>query len=174
MSVIVKGGASAKKGAYLWKKLTAQGGDFVDFVVSDSSSSYPDFGTQDGYWYEKISNVSKVDVGTITLTSSTSSLTINHSLGEIPDFVLVYCTSRVSSSYTQGATTFIGITTKGELLKKTTAYDYTNTIGKIYDFDTLTEDTIGIPCYSKQSSFGSSDWGAYTYKWVAVKLDGGL
>ena len=41
-----------KEGLYVWKKLTAQGGDFVDFVVSDSESAYPYGGEQGGYWYE--------------------------------------------------------------------------------------------------------------------------
>lgn len=149
-------------------------GDFIDFVVSDSETAYPDSGTQDGYWYEKISNVSKVEVGTITLTSSTPSLTINHSLGEIPDFVLVYCTSRVSSSYTQGASTFIGTNTRKELMRATITYDYNNTMGKVQDFDALTEDTIRIHCHEKLASVTKSYWGNYTYKWVAVKLDGGL
>ena len=168
---------SSKKGVYLWKKLTAQGGNFVDFVVSDNSSAYPDSGTQDGYWYEKIPNVpnvAKVEVGTITLTSPTASLTINHSLGEIPDFVLVYCRSRVSSSYTQGATTFIGINTRKELIKDIITYDYNSAIGKVQNFDELTEDTIRIPCYTKLASTVKNYWGDYTYKWVAVKLDGGL
>ena len=43
-----------KEGIYVWKKLTAQGGDFVDFVVSDNASAYPDGGEQGGYWYEMV------------------------------------------------------------------------------------------------------------------------
>ena len=45
--------AGTKSGMYVWKKMTTQGGDFVNFVVSDSETAYPDGGLQDGYWYEK-------------------------------------------------------------------------------------------------------------------------
>ena len=45
---------SVKRGTYVWKKLSAQGGTFIDFVVSDSTNAYPDGGTQGGYWYEKV------------------------------------------------------------------------------------------------------------------------
>lgn len=41
------------EGKYVWKKLTAQGGDFIDFAVSDNVSDYPDGAVHtDGYWYE--------------------------------------------------------------------------------------------------------------------------
>ena len=43
-----------KEGAYVWKKLTAEGGTFVDYVVDNNESKYPDGGTQGGYWYEKV------------------------------------------------------------------------------------------------------------------------
>ena len=45
---------SLSSGLYVWKKLTAEGGDFIDFVVSDNSTAYPDGAVHtDGYWYEK-------------------------------------------------------------------------------------------------------------------------
>ena len=46
-------GGGNSEGKYVWKKLTTQGGDFIDYVVSDSETDYPDGGTQGGYWYEK-------------------------------------------------------------------------------------------------------------------------
>ena len=42
------------EGQYVWKKLTAEGGDFIDFVVSADTGAYPNGGTQDGYWYELV------------------------------------------------------------------------------------------------------------------------
>lgn len=45
--------AEASEGLYVWKKLTAEGGTLVGYVVDDSASAYPDGGTQDGYWYER-------------------------------------------------------------------------------------------------------------------------
>ena len=86
-------------GAYVWKKLTAQGGDFVNFVVSDQSTAYPDGGTQDGYWYEKLMEgidlksllgYTKLAVDRFTFASSTScTTTVSHSLGVVPKFILL-------------------------------------------------------------------------------------
>lgn len=44
---------SDRAGRYVWKQLTAEGGDFVAFVTADSEDSYPDGGTQDGAYYVK-------------------------------------------------------------------------------------------------------------------------
>lgn len=88
-----------KTGIYVWKKLTAEGGDFVDFVVNDTETAYPDGGTQDGYWYEKVSDgiplsvfeSSKYAIDTFTLTSDTkaTNYSISHSLGSTPKFVFL-------------------------------------------------------------------------------------
>ena len=45
-------GGGKSSGLYVWKKLTADGGDFIDFVVSNSQTAYPNGGYKDGYWYE--------------------------------------------------------------------------------------------------------------------------
>lgn len=72
-------------GAYVWKKLTAQGGDFVNFVVSDQSTAYPDGGTQDGYWYEKVVEGSKgQEIILFKPTSQITEITVGHSLGVKP------------------------------------------------------------------------------------------
>lgn len=42
------------EGQYVWKKLTAENGDFIDYVVSSDTGAFPDGGTQEGYWYELI------------------------------------------------------------------------------------------------------------------------
>ena len=105
--------ADAQHGTYVWKKLTAEGGDFVDFVVNDTETAYPDGGMQEGYWYEKFnpatlisSNVRKdvdiwgivgtlvegkagIDFGTVTLSSSQSKVTVTHNLGKKPSFFLI-------------------------------------------------------------------------------------
>ena len=47
-------GGGKSSGLYVWKKLTADGGDFIDFVVSNSPTAYPNGGYKDGYWYELI------------------------------------------------------------------------------------------------------------------------
>ena len=45
-------GGGKSSGSHVWKKLTADGGDFIDFVVSNSQTAYPNGGYKDGYWYE--------------------------------------------------------------------------------------------------------------------------
>ena len=75
-----------KEGSYVWKKLTAQGGDFVDFVVSDSETAYPDGGMQGGYWYEKADG--GIEIGEITPASNLSSVTIGTKLTSISRFIL--------------------------------------------------------------------------------------
>lgn len=88
-----------KHGMYVWRKFTAQGGTFIDFVVSDIESAYPDGGLKDGYWYEKFQlnslfHCTKVAVDEIVVTTEGSSLntaiTLNHSLGEQPIAYLAF------------------------------------------------------------------------------------
>lgn len=85
-------------GLYVWKKLTSEGGDFVDFVVNDTETAYPDGGMQDGYWYEKNKDIltaeklgyTKIAVDTFTLTSNASGTkTVSHSLGDLPKFLFL-------------------------------------------------------------------------------------
>lgn len=67
---------SDREGAYVWKQLTAEGGDFVAYVTADDSASYPDGGTQDGYWYELV-NIVEYTSGTTDLEDGTSELATN-------------------------------------------------------------------------------------------------
>ena len=115
--------ADAQHGAYVWKKLTAEGGDFVDFVVNDTETAYPDGGMQEGYWYEKFnpatliaSNVRKdvdiwgivgtlvegktgIDYGTVTLNGSQNKVTVSHNLGKSPSFIAIIPDGFSSVSY---------------------------------------------------------------------------
>lgn len=83
-------------GQHVWKKLTAQGGDLVDFVVSDKSSAYPDGGTLDGYWYDRFDgaftfkeafDLAELVEYDITPTANTNKLTLEMNS---PDFVRIY------------------------------------------------------------------------------------
>lgn len=66
-------------------------GDFVDFVVSDTESAYPDGGTQDGYWYEKF-NEKKIEVVSDSVNFYIGEVyeefqkTVAHGLGRKPDY----------------------------------------------------------------------------------------
>lgn len=91
-----------KHGAYVWKKLSAKGGTFIDYVVSDSTNAYPDGGTQGGYWYEKVKNfmfgLTKEAHGTFTFTTDTSSYTLEHNLGTRPKLVIIYTDDSLKGS----------------------------------------------------------------------------
>lgn len=87
---------SLPEGSYVWKKLTAEGGDFVNFVVSDSVSTYPDGAEQYGYWYELVEDglppemfgCTKYAIDKFTFTETTYlEEHLPHSLGEAPKFV---------------------------------------------------------------------------------------
>lgn len=65
-------------------------GDFIDFVVSDSESAYPDGGTQDGYWYEKVTEGITGEIITFTPSSNAQSITVQHNLKKAPyAFILI-------------------------------------------------------------------------------------
>lgn len=50
--IVRRGGSGKSEGQFVWEKLTAEGGEFVDYVVADVEDSYPNGGELDGYWYE--------------------------------------------------------------------------------------------------------------------------
>lgn len=80
-------------GLYVWKKYEYESstvGDFVDYVVSDSETEYPDGDVQDGYWYEKIDELSGIDYGSITVSGTQSTITISHGLKQKPSRVFLY------------------------------------------------------------------------------------
>lgn len=116
------------EGDYVWKKLTAEGGEFLDYVVSNDTEAYPNGGMQDGFWYELVkegvpytganpltigedgatipantlleealqilngvqSSPFLIEEQTLTVSSATYTnwITINHSLGVIPKYVI--------------------------------------------------------------------------------------
>ena len=56
---------------------------FLDYIVSDKETAYPDGGEKGGYWYEKVVEV-KVAFGSVSISNSPSDLVINHNLGVMP------------------------------------------------------------------------------------------
>lgn len=51
-------GTFQRMGLYVWEKYTAQGGTFEEYVVSNDAIAYPNGGTKDGKWYQKLEDVS--------------------------------------------------------------------------------------------------------------------
>ena len=101
-------GGGKPEGLYVWKKLSAQGGDFIDYIVSDKETAYPDGGEKGGYWYEKVGDgldlskigFNKYAIDEFTPTSNQEPTqyhmgyyghTFNHSLGEVPKFAILLC-----------------------------------------------------------------------------------
>ena len=92
-------GGGKPEGLYAWKKLSAQGGDFIDYIVSDKETAYPDGGEKGGYWYEKVGDgltpemfgCTKMAVDKYTFASQTDLATgIPHSLGVAPKYVFIF------------------------------------------------------------------------------------
>lgn len=82
-----------KKGKYLWNKMTAEGGTFIEYVVSGDADAYPDGGAQDGYWYERAEGFTGVAFGTVTMTNRiTETIVIPHNLGVTPSRFGIYST----------------------------------------------------------------------------------
>ena len=77
--------------------------NFLDYIVSDKETAYPDGGVKDGYWYEKVVEglslevfgCTKYAVDEFSYASDTAvpgynaKNTINHSLGVIPKFAFI-------------------------------------------------------------------------------------
>ena len=92
-------GGGKPEGLYAWKKLSAQGGDFIDYVVSDKETAYPDGGEKDGYWYERVSEgitpemfgCTKMAIDTYIPSSNIKidEQEIPHSLGIIPRAIIM-------------------------------------------------------------------------------------
>ena len=95
---MINGGGGSGSGLYVWKKYKdSSKSEFIDYVIDDDSTKYPDGGEQGGFYYEKISaidpslfNCTKSEIGTFSLTSSSTSITINHSLGVSPSLIIVW------------------------------------------------------------------------------------
>lgn len=163
-------------GLYVWEKLTAEGGDFIDFVVSDSETAYPDGAVHtDGYWYELfdssvlipeniregidiwgvvgtlVEGVAGIDFGEITLASASGTVTVNHALGVAPSFVALIPKSLDSES----SATLINV--NGKTIRKSSSSWYVNAVT-----NTLTDTSIEFGIYS------SSKYPAKDYYWIAI------
>lgn len=116
---------SEKKGLYVWKKyqytpaetvtnpsftynITNEGTKtfseeqrvFLNYVVSDAETAYPDNGLQNGYWYEKVvEGKAGVDIVFFTPTEDVLTATVAHTLGKMPSNVAVCRVKGNSSDY---------------------------------------------------------------------------
>lgn len=77
--------------------------EFIEFVVSDVSTAYPDGDIKDGYWYEKMGidlsviGITKSEVNEFIFSSNTSTSTaISHSLGKEPKIAILFTNDTIS------------------------------------------------------------------------------
>ena len=150
-----------KEGAYVWKKLTAQGGDFIDFVVSDSETAYPDGGEQGGYWYEKVvEGISGIDFGTVTPTSSSlKEITINHALGIKPSYAVIL----KKTSWTLRTSDEIVLAGSSGFVEDRSAYS-PNVYGSNVTSHTATTTSVTFGMNNSRGYFGRGD----EYIWFVI------
>ena len=152
-------GGGKPEGLYAWKKLSAQGGDFIDYVVSDKETAYPDGGVHtDGYYYEKVVEGAKVSTGSITnYDSHLANLVIEHGLGKAPTRFILMADLYVSGTNgTVGA--FYNVLPSNEVIY----YDY-GVCGESSDF-TVNDTTVAVKSMTSISKY----WADRTYYWVAI------
>lgn len=139
---------------------------FLGYVVSDKENSYPDGGTQGGYWYEKVVEkdfgFEKVSFSKVTPTSNTYSISFSHDLGEIPKKVFVYTTNEEQTSVSN-IHTIIGVFPGNETYQSAgfgSGSNYKNAPFKessdsaSYAYRRMTATSAKITCESSGSNYG--------------------
>ena len=100
-------GGGKPEGLYAWKKCENDTDHtFIDYVVSDKETAYPDGGEKGGYWYEKVVEgfdleklgCTKFEEGSFTPTSDVTNITVSHSLNIYPQFAICYSDSITSNN----------------------------------------------------------------------------
>lgn len=127
-------------GNYVWEKSISQGGEFVEYVISEDSTTYPNGGMQNGYWYELVKDVpdiltpslyTRVAIDKIKFSSDTelSDITLNHSLGTYPLMAILMGKPAPKSNQTT-VITAVALFSKDYKYPNTT-YQYYGTAGEI-------------------------------------------
>ena len=176
-----RGGGGKSSGTYVWKKLTAQAGGFVDFVVSDSKTAYPDGAVHtDGYWYEKfdsstliseniregvniwgvigtlVEGKSGIDFGEVTLASDASSISIQHNLGTIPSKAYL-----LPSSFGFAKGTIMAMNDASFYVYG----DYPYSVQAGFSAKTATNAKV---TWQRAVDASYADWKAGTYTWITI------
>lgn len=134
-------------------------GDFIDFVVSDIESAYPDGGLKDGYWYERAENGPyKTTSGSVTIIDTASEITIEHGLGEVPKAYLI---ARLDYSWNATVTVAYPICYSSEI---TSAYIMrSGGSGKSMVSNIMDAEKITAYAYDSTYAFKTG-----TYVWMAL------
>lgn len=159
-----------KEGQFVWKQLTAEGGDFVAFVTADDENSYPNGGEQDGYWYELVvEGVSGIDYGEITLTGEKANFYIAHNLGVNPKMAILVKAPSTSDTMNTSRTAYI-VQSESLLWKGQTIYGISSKYGPGGSIDKAQDENNGATWNHKYISFYSTTYkfGAWKYYWIAL------
>lgn len=185
--------AARNAGVYVWKKLTAENGDFIEYVVSGKETTYPDGGEQDGYWYEMFDpmtllaeniregvdiwgvigsmseGVTGIDYGKITFSSATTEeVTISHNLGRTPKRAYLIA---ASTKYVASQSVLIAhLMNSTAMLETTTGYEYEAVITSVpYGSGSASiYDTAMTSATNSTVTFGRSIHKYKTYYWIVI------
>lgn len=148
------------EGDYVWKKLTAEGGEFVDFVVSSDTEAFPDGEVHiDGYWYELYE---QLPTQAKTVTPKASAQTVIPDIGYLLDSVVVNGDSDLIPSNIRNGVDIFGVI--GTLMEGASGIDYGTVT---YTTATLTlyqNHKLGVAPRFVLMIPASSDAGSGTYR----------
>ena len=128
---------------------------FLNYIVSDKETAYPDGGEKGGYWYEKVGDgltpemfgCTKYEVGSFTLSSDNYTVSFNHTLGEKPKAVIINENSSITDS--NYVNTYLAPSSYG-------AYVYSNRVsGNSASGNTLNESTVTVTTGNTSRKFKS-------------------
>ena len=123
---------------------------FLDYIVSDKETAYPDGGEKGGYWYERVVEGAKVAYGSVNPTGNLTKLVINHGLGKEPTLVIGYCESDTTNLFNHD---FIveGVTAKIK-----------------YNDSIYTRTATNVDVNTMEIPKTIVNWGGYNYRWIAI------
>ena len=135
---------------------------FLDYIVSDKETAYPDGGEKGGYWYEKVVEGAKVSTGSITNTiSSLENLVIEHGLGKTPTKFAV-----IASKVKSAGVSFSALYNTNCYLNYFYSDSMSTQIKSAEVTPTINDTTISIP--SCMIDFKKYYWAKVTYSWIAI------
>lgn len=136
--------------------------EFIGFAVNDNPNAYPDGGEQGGYWYERVKDDIKVAKGEITLSSTASTITIEHGLGIKPNaFILRGKKASLASNRTYFCYYPYGATNVDNYMSATYSQSSQKTAN-------MNERTATFECRDSSYPFDATN-----YDWFAIAESGG-
>ena len=136
-------------------------GEFISYVTANEEDAYPDGGTLDGYYYKRVVEGVPVTVeeGVVTLTSTSTAVTVQHSLGNVPSYV-AFLPETINLDLGTEAS-FLAVNDK-------VAYRYASG-GKMLAVGSGNGGVVKTNSNVKFNAVNLRPWAATTYHWFVVK-----